>query len=306
MTSPLGTLVRAVIGCSDLPRTGEIFAGLGFDEVARGELDASSAQALYDLETPLRERDFAVPGSAGGGIRLVATPRPPRAAGAFDHRPLALDLYTRDIERSLSLAKSLGATPGTIVDYDLGELMVREAESRWRDGLRLVFLQANRRRPSALDASPDRQHSEVHSVVFTLPSVDRALATWHDLAGLQVLNDARIEGPILSTMLDLPRPQVPVRFALLGNRAASPARLELIEFPEDTGSWPAGEGLAAGLHAATFEVENLETAMAALSTCQLRTPTRVASGIQPGARRVAGWDPAGVRFELWESFVEEA
>ena len=220
----------------------------------------------------------------------------PAPGGVYDLRPIAIDLYTRDIHRSLEISGSAGAELGPLVEYSLGPLELEEAEVVGPDHLVVVFIAVNHRRPSVLDADPDRLHSEVHSVVLAVEDTDVALPFWTEAGGLQTLIDAKIEGPYISQLMSLPRPDVPVRFTLMCDEDASPARLELLEFFEDPGeAWPSWP-LAGGLHAPGFSVASLDEAMAALSAAEYGTVAQVEA-----QRAVTGVAPGGVRFELWEA-----
>lgn len=287
---------HAVIASRDAAELAGHLQALGLLPTRRRTLDATSARRLYGVSSPIEELRLEAPGAQRGFVRLLTSTAGPRGGSPYDLRPLAIDLYTRDIEASLALAAGRGARCRPRVDYELGPLKVREAETVWTDGLVIVFLETNRRRPSLLDTDRERLHSEVHSIVWTVADVEKAQGTWRDRGGLQVLADAEIRGPIISRLLGLPKPEVPVRFSLLCDAEARPGRLELLQFLEDEGgrrpTWP----LAAGLHAVGFTVTDLEAAMGSLGDCSFGEVATVET-----ARAVTGLDPSGVRFELWEA-----
>lgn len=301
MTALLESPSHAVVGTADLARSCQFLETFGFVRTAQAEIDAQHAWHLYGLDGPTSVARLAVPGAERGWIRLVETPHPPRAHGPYDHRPVAVDLYTRDIDQSIALARSAGATVGRLVGYEVGPLVLREVETRDADGLDLVFIEVNRRRPSVLDHDPERLHSEVHSIVFSVPSAERSLETWRDRAGLDVLVDAPIRGPVISELMDLPRPGVPIRFVLLCDDDARPARLETIEFPEDEGATFASRPLHAGLHAVGFEVASLDTARQVLAPARFEPATAFDDPFHGRARAVAGTTVDGLAFELWEA-----
>src|SRR5574341_1444396 len=103
-------------------------ARVRFSVLGSGWLPASSAPALYRLD-----RDSA--------HVLLVVPGP-------DRGPDALDLYTREIARSGALAREAGARVGPVGSYRVGALAVQELKAVGPDGLVLVFLQLERRRPS--------------------------------------------------------------------------------------------------------------------------------------------------------------
>lgn len=295
----LGSPYEAVVGSRDSKGLAAFLAELSFESAGVGELSAEVAAALYGLAGPAEEQRLVVPGAATGSVRLVTTPEPPRAPGPFDGRPLAIDLYTRDMKRSMAVAESAGGHLGALVEYALGDLEVAEIEVTGPDGLIVVFIEVSRRRPSVLDADRERLHSEVHSIVWAVPHAAEPLAFWLG-AGLETLVDAEIRGPIISKLMGLPKPDVPVRFILLCDGDHSPARFELIEFLDDDGPVTASWPLAAGLHAASFRADDLEAAMAALDGASFGEPVTIDSELHGQALAVSAQAPGGTRFELWQ------
>jgi hypothetical protein len=287
---------HAVIGCSDLEVMTRYLSHFGQELRQEGELQEEAARELYGLERSCRQRILAAPGATSGWLRLVETPTPVQEVGPYDRGPLAIDFYTRNTARSLELVRQADGGHGETVAYEVGPLEVEETDTLGPDRLRIVFLQINRGRPSLLDSDPERLHSELHSIVWTVSSMDAALAPWVEAGGLTLLNDARIEGPTISRLLGLPRPEVPIRFVLAADQAQTPARLELIEFPEDEGANRATWPLAPGLHAAAFFVGDLDDAMEGLDAVELGTVVQIVGG----GRAVSGVAAGGVRFELWE------
>ncbi|MEM7483476.1 MAG: hypothetical protein AAF481_20140 [Acidobacteriota bacterium] len=295
MSESLASPSYVVIGASDLAKSARFLGYFGFMSASSSTLSAAAATALYGLDQPVEVQELDVPGARQGRVRLVATPHPPRSAGPYDARPVAIDLYTRDIHRSLEIAEAAGAELGELVEYDLGPLEIKEVEVIGPDHLVVVFLQVNKLRPSVLDHDHDRLHSEVHSIVMSVRDAEAALPFWTGPSGLTTLIDAKIEGPIISRLMGLPRPNVPVRFILLCDEASNPARLELLEFFEDPGdelpNWP----LAAGLQGPGFDVADLDRAQAVLTGADFGAVTLVEAG-----RAVSAVAPGGVRFELRE------
>ena len=285
----------AVIGCSDLEKTERFLLHFGFEGCNATELSPDASAALYGLEGLARQRILRTPGADFGRARLVATPHGVRESGPYDARPIAIDLYTRDIHRSIEISRSAGAEIQELVEYELGPLAIQEVEVVGPDHLVVVFIGVNKLRPSVLDRDPDRLHSEIHSVVFSVQSAEESLPFWTETAGLKTLIDAPIEGPIISKLMGLPRANVPVRFALMCDEDSNPARFELLEFYEDPGevqpTWP----LAAGLHAPAFDVDDLDAAMTALAGAEFGPVVEV-----DRSRAVSAVAPGGVRFEVWE------
>ena len=186
----------------------------------------------------------------GFGWWRPLTPRGRPARTTIAHWPS--DLYTRDIAESLELAARAGAHCRPLVEYSVGPLGIKEAETVGPDGLTLVFLEVDPRRPSLLDRVPDRLHSEVHSIVWTVGDAGAALPTWTAEAGLSVLVDAPIGGPTISDLLGLPRPKRAGALRPALRRGSEPGPFELLQFTEDPGEPLPTFPLAAGLHAPAF------------------------------------------------------
>ncbi len=286
---------HAVAGCTDLATTERFLAHFGLVSEPALELPATAAASLYGLEGPAAQSVLRTPGAAQGWVRLVETPHGERHPGPYDARPIAIDFYTRDIERSIDISRQAGAEIRDLVEYSLGPIELQEVEVIGPDHLVVVFIEVNMLRPSVLDHDPDRLHSEVHSIVFSVQDTEAALPFWAETAGLATLIDSKIEGPMISQLMAMPRENVPVRFTLLCDGDSAPARFELLEFYDDPGeelpTWP----LAAGLHAPGFTVADLDQAMAGLKGAEFGTVAQVGE-----ARAVSALAPGGVRFELWQ------
>lgn len=291
---------HAVIGATDLDKMAAYFERFGFEPAAGGVLGGQAAAALYGLDGETEERLLSVPGAARGWLRLVKTPGARRETGPFDSRPIAVDIYTRDIETSLALAREGGYECGELVGYDVGPLKVKEAEIIGPDHTILVFIEANVMRPCVLADQPDRLHSELHSMVWAVRSAADVLPTWTEQGGLRTLIDTEFGGPIISKLMNLPKPEVPVRFVLMCDAEETPARFELIEFLEENGAEAPAMPLAGGLHAVGFSVDDLDAAMAALRSCEFDDVVELDTGLHPGATAVGGLAPGGIRFELWQ------
>jgi hypothetical protein len=291
---------HGVLGASDLDAAVGYLVRFGFAASEPAIVPADTARALYGLEGETREAILTVSGLPYGGLRVVETPHPPRPRGPLDRGPYAVDLYTTDIERSLSLVTEAGGRSSAVVEYRLQDVAVWEAKTEGPEGLSLVFIELGRRRPSLLDRDPDLLHSEVQALVWVVGDGDRAQAFWRKEAGLHRLRDATIEAPNVAALLDLPRPDAPVRIVLLSDEAETAPRLELIEFPRDGGADHPSLPLTPGLHAAAFAVADLDRARSALSGAEVGEAVKIHSPLHGEARATTGLAPGGVRFELWE------
>lgn len=257
----LGSPRAVVIGATDLDATSRFFELLGFRN-SLGDTDASFATALYGVPEAANQRRLAMPDCPHGLIRLVATSLSARARGPFDASPYAVDVYTRDVAASLSLLADAGFAAGPVGRVALGPLVMLQARVRGPDGIPLVLIEANHRRPSRLDHDDTASHSEGHSCVWAVPSVAESLSFWREVAGMTVPFDAPVAHPEISRFLELPRPDVPLRMAMACDEAQSPMRLEFMEFESDSGAGPMDPlPLAAGIHAMEWVVADVDAAI---------------------------------------------
>jgi catechol 2,3-dioxygenase-like lactoylglutathione lyase family enzyme len=240
-----------------------------------------------------------VPGVAHGFLRLVETREAARALTAFDPRAFAIDLFTRDIERSLEVARDAGGHCSKIADHEFGPIVVREAEVHGPDGLVITLLHLHGRRPSVLDRREDLLHSEVHSFVYSVHDIDRIAPFWQETLGLRKVTDARFGGTSLSIAMGLEEREISARFVVFTDAADQPVRVQLIEFLAEGGHPAPSFPLHPGLHAVAFEVDDLPAAMSALSPARFGAST-IADGVLGPARAVTGCAPGDLRFELWE------
>ncbi len=286
---------HVAVGCTDLDATARFLQTFGFVADGDAVLPPEVAAALYGADGPLAQRWLSVPGAARGRVRLVGVPSAGTAPGPFDRGAHAIDLYTTDIARSVDQARRAGGRAGPVGAYRAGPLQVQEVKTHGPDGLPLVFIQVDRRRPSVLDTAPERLHSEVHSIVWTVDDADMeaALAFWRDTAGLSVLLDAALADPEISRFMELPRDDVTVRLALLADADVAPARLELLTFPADRGA-PSPTALHAGSFLPGFTVDDLGAAMQRLPGATFGEVV----ALPGGGRGTRGVAPGGVAFEL--------
>jgi hypothetical protein len=199
-----------------------------------------------------------------------------------------------------------GLTCKPLVEFSMGPFVVKEFEVVGPEHLLLALIETNAMRPCVFDKDPKRLHSEVHSVVWAVASVDEALPPWCNGAQLKTLIDTHFGGPIISKLMELPKPEVPVRFSVMADEPEKPIRLEFIEFTEETGKdvpqWP----LAAGLFAAGYSVPDLERAQPTVAKVTGKPCPEIVcvdSPIHPQARVVTAVAPGGVRFEVWQERI---
>jgi catechol 2,3-dioxygenase-like lactoylglutathione lyase family enzyme len=286
---------HVTIGASNLERSARFFQTFGFVREAEGALGAFAARELYGLGAATRETRLSMPGAAQGSIRLVQTDEEAIPGGPFDRGAHAVDLYVRDMGRALEVVKNTHAAIGPVAAYAVGPMSIKECKCVGPDGLALVLIEVDKRRPSVLDASASVLFSEVHSAVFVVDSIDAAAGFWTG-AGLKVLLDATFAEPGVAEFMHLPRPDTRLRLALFADAGQLPVRLELIEFPDPDGrNAPLIEArpLRPGRFVFGFEVDDLAQASKDLPGAVYSKTCRI------GSRSViAGTAPGGVGFEL--------
>lgn len=290
---------HCIVGATDLDAVARFLGTFGFTDRRDDVLAADAATKLYGLPGPARQATLRTAGATGPGwIRVVETWRPAPHVGPYDHGPHAIDLYTRDIEASVALARGAGAECGAITHYTVGPLAIGETKVVGPDHVVLVFIQVDKRRPSRLDAPDPPLHSELHSAVWTVPAIDAVKPFWTGRAGLPQLLDATITDPKVAAFMRLPRAESPIRLLVVADPAQRPARVEFIEFPEDPGHpAPTDRPLHAGLYALGFGSDDVARDMASLPEVAWSVPV-AASGVGPNMA-VTGVAPGGVRVELW-------
>ncbi len=287
----------AIIGATNPAATCAFLKRFDFEEQGGVHVPAVAAQRLYGLDDATGGVILGTPGALTGRLQVIATPMAASASEPTDQGAHAIDLYTRDIEESLRIAKAAGARVSSVSSYKVGPLTLQEAKAEGSDHLQLVFLQVDRRRSSRLDTMESALHSELHSFVWVVGRIDLSLPFWRDEAGLQAFLDVTIREPAVAQFMGLPRADTPLRLAMMADAAGQPARLELIEFPEDPGaslpSWP----LRGGLFAPGFRAVSLESATKVLASARFGEPVEV---VENGTRvlAVSGLAPDGVRFEV--------
>jgi hypothetical protein len=286
-----------VVGAADVAAMTSFLGAFDFEETGTVQFPDAAARQLYGLERATHGIRLGVPGASSGGLQVIETPHAAHHRGPTDQGAHAIDLYTRDIEKSLRIAEAAGGRVSTISSYKVGPLTLREAKVEGPDHLELVFLEVDRRRSSRLDHLESALNSEVHSFVWIVSRIDDCLPFWRDEAGLISYLDVTMREPSIAEFMGLPRPDAPLRLAMTADAAGKSSRFELIEFPEDPGdvapSWP----LRGGLFAPAFRTANLVETTRLLPSARFTEPVEIVDG---GKRvmAVSGVAPGGVRFEV--------
>lgn len=243
----LSSPVEVIVGATDPAATLAFLAAFGFAATDPRHVPADEASARYGLHAATETWTMTQAGRSAGAIRVVATPHAPPARTPFDRGPMALDVYTRDADEAAAIADANGWDRGPVGTIELGPLVMRQVEITAPDGWRFVLVEANKRRPNLLDDDPDARFSEVHSMLWSVDSIE--VDTWpFEEAGLIQQHIFPVGLPVVASIMRLPREQHDLRMNLYTDEAQRPIRLEMFEFSGDPGPqrqiWPLAGGLA--------------------------------------------------------------
>lgn len=290
-----------VLGASDLDATAAFFGALGFERASGSDVTAptmpDAAAALYGLTNQVRQVVLVATGHARGGIRLIGTGPAKPSTDPFRLGFHAIDIYTTDIDRSVSAAVEAGGRLiGGPATFDTGAAELTGAMVHGPDGVPVVFLQNAHRYPSALDGDQNRLNSEVHSLVWAVADIKLSSAFWTESGGLLARGPFDFADPGASSFMGLPGP-ARMAMSVLADESSQPPRLELLEFIEDRREQVAGRTLMAGQAWPVFVTRDLRATIASMSAVDWGSP------VEPDG---AGWActglaPGGVVIELRES-----
>ena len=291
---------HAVVGCSDMQASVEFLRHFGFGEPSASILPPAASLALYGLETATGEATMKMPAADLGYLRLVETPNSKHTFDNLDNRAFAIDLFTTDLDRSVTQAGDHGYHTSAVATHQFGPISIREVEIKGPDDLIVTLLESAARKPTLLDREPDRLHSEIHALVWSVKDIDRLLPFWIEAVGHQILTDAVFDSPDMGAVLGVPDRRIEARLAVFADADALPIRLELIEFLGEPAADHPTFPLAAGLHGPAFEVEDLDVACSRLEGAELGKIVEVDTPLHPRARAVTAAAPGNLRFEIWD------
>jgi hypothetical protein len=294
----IGSPSLCVLGVSDLAQSAAFWTYLGFVATEPELLGEPTATALFGL-TATSTQLLCMPDAESGHLLLVKTEHANPTRSPYNLGPHAIDLYTTNMDQSLALAAKAGAnTEYGRLDYAFGPVRLVEGKVTGPDGVVLVFVDITRRRPSLLDRFPQRLHSEVHSVVNIVQSVDAANEVWA-AEGMSIGADSTIEAPELGTFLGLPKPDR-CRMSLLADSGVWPIRWEMLQFLDHAplpaiqlSTWP----LPAGLPLVAFLVDDISATSEGLAD---RRHARGAVVTLSDRLACSMVDPGGQRYLLLE------
>lgn len=289
---------EVVIATADLDAALRHLAVVDLHERSRHDLPGAVAHALYGIEAPVTEVVLAPDGDpavARGLVRLVTGATPSRTSHPHRLGPMAVDVYTADIDLTVGRALASGVATGHVGTLQVGPLVMRQCQVVAPDGWRLVVVEANHRRSSLLDTDAGRLHSEVHSLLWTVSSLEEATTPFTG-SGLDQAHVFPFDDPELARILGIARDEAALRMNLLVDGEGAPIRLELVEFTAPTAAAGAPvrpPGLGSGVHGPLFDVDDLEVAAERVGGAQPATVVEL-----DGQRRTVIATGAGVRLHL--------
>ncbi|HEX7289946.1 MAG TPA: VOC family protein [Conexibacter sp.] len=138
----------------------------------------------------------------------------------------------------------------------------------------------------------------LHHVGVTVRSIERSLAWYRDVFGLEPSFVALSEGPVLERTVGLENARL--RYAML---ELSGCRLELIEYLSPIGDDFTLRNCEVGATHVCFEVADIDAVYAELRAKGVEfsvEPSQVLGGVLEGDRYCYFRDPDGIQLELWQ------
>jgi catechol 2,3-dioxygenase-like lactoylglutathione lyase family enzyme len=300
----LASPTHVVIGATDLDASIDWWAGLGFGVTTENTLDADVADRLFGLAGQVEQVELRVDEAPGGAIWLVQTARSHRARLPLERGPLAVGVYTTDMEASLALATDLGALPGGGIEHNFDYHGSEERSVVGPDGSTMVFIAAVDRQPSVLDIHPEWLHSEIHSIVSVVPSVDTSNRFWSEQLGLIIASDSDSDLEFARENATASHHVVRARRTSLCDEFINPIRYEFIGYSGtahdavgQVSTWPLPSALPLGCFAVTDVAASAAHMFRAGAT--FGDIVDLGDGCAIGGdRAIWGLDPNGTRFFL--------
>ena len=238
----VGGVNAAFVGVTDLQQHLDLYVHqLGWAVSEQGRIPAQEAAALWGEGTgDVPVVTLTAAGATHGRIILLgvpdqAVPAHPRQA---DTGLIAINMYTRDIESShevLSEAGQKWATPPATWQVPLGERLVTVTQGFLLapEGTDIVFVEpVQARGTAAWEADPNRQYTELTSVVCHVPDFESEAAFWGpEGLGLDSWYDVTFTHPGLDKMAGLP-PGTVMRLCFLAGPQT--ARIEITRMEDRT------------------------------------------------------------------------
>jgi catechol 2,3-dioxygenase-like lactoylglutathione lyase family enzyme len=140
----------------------------------------------------------------------------------------------------------------------------------------------------------------LHHIGVPVRSIERSLAWYRDIFGLEPSFVALSEGPVLDRTVGLENARL--RYAML-ELADAGCRLELIEYESPIGEDFALRNCDVGATHICFEVDDIDAVydeLRAKGVAFSVEPSQVLGGVLEGDRYCYFRDPDGIQLELWE------
>lgn len=245
----MGPFTEVVIGANDVAAAVAFFELFGFAPVGEMVIDEAESAALFGLAGPAGATRLAAtlrPGSAT--LLIVSTPLAGSAPTGWSTGPRALDVYTRDLDATMSIARDAGFLISPVGGLSAGPMTMRQAMVHGPGALSVVFVETSHRRSSVLDTHPVASHSEPHSVVWVVSDHAAEVAWWTTGGwttegmwdeGLTAGPTISFSEPSISDELDLAERPTPITMTMLSDTAVGPIRLELMTFDDHQSPTPA-------------------------------------------------------------------
>jgi predicted enzyme related to lactoylglutathione lyase len=207
-------VTAALIGVRGVAAHLDLYCGqLGFEVASTDVIPAATASALWGGKLPdIAVTVLAAASAPTGRIALLTIPGldPVAHPHTADLGLEGIDIYTKDIKathKQLAAAGYPWQSPPETYDVPLEDgssVTVTEGMCLAPDGTVLVFVEpANPRGTAAWNADPDRDYTELTSVVCHVPNADAEIMFWTRL-GLSIWYDVTFSATGLEQMTGLP------------------------------------------------------------------------------------------------------
>jgi hypothetical protein len=294
---------HSVVGAFDLLQAQNFFESFGLAVVHSNVLPREVSQLLYGLEAPTEQVIMRTPGAISG-VRLVKTPHPNQARDPLDTFGFAIDIYVRDMNLALEFCRSKGYETRPVAQWSLDGKSVQECLVIGPNGLQVVIVSGDVRRPSLLDQNPSIMFSEILAFVNFVEDAGADQEFWTRAGGLTQLRNETFDGSAMYEMLHLPRKGLEMRFALYwtGADSTNTAKVELVSCETS----PKGPKIPllpqkAEFGPVAFILDSSDSlAFASSFVADLEHTDFVHATLEGQNRKVVrAISPAGVAFELW-------
>ena len=294
---------HSIVGTNNLALAEKFFSDFGLKATFSEKLSEAASSILYGINGSCQQLMMRTPGTVPG-IRLVETPHKTPKRDPLDTRGYAVDIYARNMATAVKHAQANGYQTLPLAHWELDGKSVQECRVLGPEGLSVVLIDGDIKRPNIMDKDASRDFSEIGAFVNLVHDANLDKDFWTQRGGLTELRNANFDGTPMVAMMELPRANLQMRFALYWSGADAPntAKVELVSC-EDS---PVGPlipllPLAAEYGPIAFKVDVPGARAFAQRVIQGLEHTSFADACLEGQKRevVRAISPAGVAFELW-------